>query len=215
MTLLITGFDAFGGWSANPTAQVASAVASALGLPHAVLPVDLVEAPRALEALCARHRPAASLHLGLSGSAPAVQLERAALNVADFDLADASGRRPRSEPLVPGAPDGLMTRVDLHRLRAAVPGTVVSNSAGTYVCNALYFHALLASQGRALFVHLPPTPGLRGPASGPGRATSGPGVAPAGSRDPGDDGPSMDLGQQVRAIEAIARYLLATLEPAP
>lgn len=200
MTLLITGFEAFGGWSANPTAELAPAVAQRFGLPHAVLAVDLEEAPRALQALREQHRPALSLHLGLSGQATAVTLERAALNVVDFRIADVAGRQPRRGRIVQGGPDGLMTRVDLLSLQAAVEGTVISNSAGTYLCNALYYHALLESAGRALFVHVPPTPGLQAPSSGTEHDLPG--------------GSAMALSDQMRAVEAIARYLLATLEPA-
>lgn len=201
MTLLITGFEAFGGWSLNPTESVAPAVAKALGLPHAILPVDLRDAPARLRALRDRHRPRMTLHLGLSGRASAVQLERAALNVADFRIPDAGGRQPRGDRLVDDAPDGLLTRVDLHALAEVVEGSVISNSAGTYLCNALYFHGLLAGEGNALFVHLPPTPEAKAP--------------PAQTEHGSIGATRMPLQRQIQAIDAVARYLLATLESTP
>ncbi len=198
--LLITGFEAFGGWSFNPTAELAPAVGAALAVPWTVLPVDLVEAPRILNELCSKHRPDWTLHLGLSGRAQTIELERAALNVADFRIPDAAGRQPRGDRLVSGAPDGLMTCADLYGLRDALPGAVISNTAGTYLCNALYFHGLLTSQGRALFVHVPPTPGMEAPSSTTEHASSG--------------GVRVPLRDLERAITAIARYLRATPESA-
>ena len=196
--LLITGFQAFGGWAYNPTAIVAPAVAASLGIPHAILPVVMEAAPAALAAARAAHRPAFTLHLGLSGRAPLLQLERVAVNIADFRIPDAAGRQPRAQRLVDGAPDGLMTGIDLHDLASSVPGTAISNSAGTFLCNALYFHALLASARRSLFVHVPPTPDLRPPAS---RTEDGLPVLHG-----------VPLEVQITAVESIARYLLARLE---
>ncbi len=198
--LLITGFEPFGGWQSNPTQIIAPAVADALGLPHLVLPVDLIDAPRALARACVQHRPMFTLHLGLSGRATSIQLERVAINVADFRIADAAGRQPRADRLVEDAPDGLLSRVDLHALRDACPQAEISNTAGTYLCNALYFHALLRSQGRSLFVHVPPTPGMQ--------------AAAASTEHGAPAAPGMPIEQQIQAVEAIARYLLGSLETA-
>jgi pyroglutamyl-peptidase len=196
MTLLITGFEPFGGWSENPTAAIAPAVGEALGQPWAILPVDLDEAPRRLRELRERHRPKLTLHLGLSGRATGLELERAALNVADFRIPDAVGRQPFGTPLIEGAPDGLMTRLDLYGVRDAVDGAVISNSAGTYLCNALYYFALHLSGGRSLFIHVPPTPGM---------------VADADRTEHGRIAPgSLPLEAQIQAVEAAALYLLAT-----
>ncbi len=192
--LLVTGFEAFGGWPSNPTAELAPAVAEALGLPWIVLPVDLVEAPRALEAACARWSPAFTLHLGLSGRATAVQLERRAVNVAEFRIPDAAGRQPRGAALVTAAPPSLETRADLDAL-AAASGAALSESAGTYLCNALYFHALLRSGGNSLFVHVPPTPGLR--------------AVGEGTEHGGGGSPGLPMAALRTAVAAIARGLLA------
>ncbi len=210
MKLLITAFEPFGPWLVNPTAQVARAAARELGdgVSIRVLPVDVIEAPARLrEALT--ERPDAVLSLGLSGRARAVALERVAVNLADFAIPDNAGNQPRSERLIADAPDAWLCGVDLHPLRENLLALDVpvelSLSAGSYVCNAVYFQLLSACRplGRpALFVHLPPLPGqaARAQVQGPGESRI-------------DASAGLDEAVQVRAVVAAARYLLGACAP--
>lgn len=198
--LLVTGFERFGSWPINPTASVAAAVAEALGARAAVLPVTLADAPAALAA--ALDGIDALLCLGLHGSSRAARVERAALNVADFSIPDNAGHRAAAETLVPGAPDGLLSPVPVRAVAEAIAGegipAEVSDSAGTYLCNAVYFHGLLALRGRpVLFLHVPPTPELVRAADGVAGADGG------AARVPG-----MPLEQQVRAAQIAASFLM-------
>ncbi len=168
--IVLTAFEPFGAWETNSTISVVAEASRRLrergrAVRSRVLPVDLDEAAPALQQALAGPGPSAVVCCGLSGRARSVHVERVALNVADFRIPDASGRRPRGEPVVPGAPEAILTAVPVHRVVERLRGegiqAQVSNSAGTYLCNAVYFHALRATRPRgipALFVHLPPLP---------------------------------------------------------
>jgi pyroglutamyl-peptidase len=100
--------------------------------------------------------------VGLATRTDAVRLERVAINVADARIPDNAGHTPDDEPLAAAAPaahfTGLPVKAVLAALRAAgIPG-IVSNTAGTFVCNAL-FYALRETYGDGVtgFVHVPRT----------------------------------------------------------
>ena len=207
MSLLLTAFEPFGPWAVNPTERVARAAAQTLDAQVLVLPVDLARAPALLTAALL-DPPSAVLSLGLSGRARGVTLERQAHNLADFPLPDNAGHQPRGEPLLPDGPELQRCSLDLDELRAELQAldlpVELSSDAGRYVCNAVYFHLLLrctAARRPALFVHLPPLPGMaRAAARGGGEGR----VDPAAS---------LAEAAQVRAVSAAARYLLRACAP--
>lgn len=221
MSLLVTSFEAFGAWDHNPTVDVAAGVVAAIpGARTVTLPVDLAVAPNLLRGHLADAR--AVLLLGLHGRARAVRVERVALNVADFRLADNAGRTVRSAPLVPGAPDAFLTTVDVRALvdairQVGVPADV-SNSAGTYLCNAAYYAALRADPRRpCLFLHLPPLPGTAADAAArlvamrdAGEVPAGPPAHLSGEEGGIDPDAGLALDAQISAAVLAARTLLAS-----
>ena len=225
MTLLVTAFERFGPWERNSTVDVAERVAAELPSVTALtLPVDLGRAPALLRAAIAHTDPDAVLCLGLHGRARAIRVERAALNLADFSITDNAGRAARSEPVVAGSPDGRLTGVHVRGLVEAmradgVPADV-SNSAGTYLCNAVYFVALDALHGATpavpcVFLHLPPLPGAAKVAAQRfeeqrARGEGPPRVAPhlTGEQGGVDATAELSLDQQVRGALIAARALL-------
>ena len=213
---LLLAFGPFGAWERNSTEIVSERAAERLRAGGArVVRRVLRAAVGALEesleaAFLEAGRPAAVLACGLSGRARKVQVERVALNCADFRIPDVDGAQPRGLPLRPGEPDAWMTRSDVHAAVAAIEArgvaAQVSNSAGTFLCNATYFGVLRRSvpaQIPALFLHLPPLPGEAAAAVARGAA--------AGDPDPADPDAAMPLEQQVAAVEAAALLLLGHL----
>ena len=111
-----------------------------------------------------RERPDVAVLFGLAASTPTIRLERVALNLDDTALADNSGRRRDGVAILPGAPLARQTNLPVTTLRDTLApqgfNVVVSNHAGAYVCNHVYYAALhhIAATGlpcQALFVHLP------------------------------------------------------------
>jgi pyroglutamyl-peptidase len=170
MTILVTGFDRFGELPFNPTQALVEQLAreppetNGVALSCRVLPTEFDAAARTIETLIRDVRPAVVLGFGVSIRRDNICLERFALNLDDAAIADNAGCIRRGVEIEPGAPAALKTNVDI----AAVLGRLgeegvpaeISNHAGTFVCNHVYYRALrtLATERlrtRCLFVHVP------------------------------------------------------------
>lgn len=164
-TVLLTGFEPFGGDVANPSGAAVGMVAERWSGPEvlitAVLPVTFAGAAERLRALIAEHRPDVVIATGLAGGRAAIGVERVAVNLIDARIPDNAGEQPVDVPSVPGAPSAhfatLPVKAIAQRISAAGIPAEVSYSAGTFVCNHVFFTALetTASRTRAGFVHVP------------------------------------------------------------
>lgn len=166
--VLVTGFDPFGGEQLNPSWEICRQLA---GTTIGGLPVEACKVPcefrRAIETVTAaieRHRPALVICLGQAGGRAQMSVERVAINVDDARIADNSGAHPIDEPIAIEGPAAYFATVPVkamaRAMRAAHVPALVSNTAGTYVCNHLMYGVLhfLAASGnpaRAGFVHVP------------------------------------------------------------
>ncbi len=168
--VLLTGFDAFGDESINPSWEAASALHGTRIAGHRViarqLPTSFARAPRVLRAALRELDPAAVICVGQAGGRAQISLERVAINVCDARIADNDGAWPREQPVIAGGPDAYFSRLPLQAclstLHAAAIPAEISNSAGTYVCNQVMYvllHALRARRAmHAGFVHIPFVP---------------------------------------------------------
>lgn len=168
--VLLTGFEPFGGESINPSWQVAQALHGQVigGWPvvAAQLPCVFATAPRALQAALRRHRPRAVLCLGLAGSRSAISFERVAINWVDARIPDNAGAQPVDQPVQSHGPaahfTGLPIKALAWRLQQAGLPAELSFSAGSFVCNQVFYALMQALRRRpgvpGGFVHLPPLP---------------------------------------------------------
>ena len=164
--VLITGFEPFGGDTRNVSGQVALALNGARVDGHVVhgrvLPCAFEAAPAALQRAIDACRPALVLCLGLAASRRGFTPERVAINLVDARIADNLGARPVDEPVRGGAPAAVFTRLPVKAMTAALQAAgfeaAVSYSAGTFVCNQVFFALCdgLAAAGpvRGGFMHL-------------------------------------------------------------
>ncbi|MGO1695817.1 MAG: pyroglutamyl-peptidase I [Arthrobacter sp.] len=167
--ILLTGFEPFGGDPLNPSGDASRRAAELLsesGHPATAveLPCVFSEAAGVLRRALQDHRPELVVCTGLNAAAGAVMLERVALNVIDARIPDNAGEQPVDVPVVPGAPAAYCTTLPLKRALAAlqregIPAQV-SQSAGTFVCNQIFYTLMheLAASGQARrggFVHVP------------------------------------------------------------
>ncbi|MFY9512832.1 MAG: pyroglutamyl-peptidase I [Rubrivivax sp.] len=168
--VLVTGFEAFGGETLNPSWRVAEAVHGAriAGVPVLALQLPCVfgSALRVLQAALAQHRPQLVLALGQAAGRSDFSVERIAINVDDARIADNAGAQPVDLPVVAGGPAAYFSTLPIKAIVAALreagcPASV-SQSAGTFVCNHVFYglmHSLQAWPGtRGGFVHLPLLP---------------------------------------------------------
>jgi pyroglutamyl-peptidase len=128
----------------------------------AVLPVSRTATPERLKALIDETSPALILCLGLAAGRPGLSVERVAVNVQDFPIADNDGNTPAGDPIDADGPYGLPATIDIQAVRAAwrehgIPG-YVSNTAGTYLCNMAMYTALTLTAADGIpagFIHVP------------------------------------------------------------
>lgn len=164
--VLVTGFEPFGGDARNVSGNVARLLDGASVAGHevrgVVLPCAFASAPAALRAAIDACQPALVLCLGLAASRRGFTPERVAINLVDARIADNLGARPVDEPVLAGAPAAVFTRLPVKAMVAALQAAgleaAVSYSAGTFVCNQVFF-ALCDGLGaagpvRGGFMHL-------------------------------------------------------------
>jgi pyroglutamyl-peptidase len=184
-TILVTGFEPFGGEAVNASWEAArkldgwrlgefAAVARLLPCAYDASVKELI---RAIETL----KPEAILMTGQAARRAVVCVERFARNLDDAAAPDNLGHLRKAVAISEGAPERLEAAAPVKAIagairEAGIPARV-SRSAGGFVCNHLYFGALqyLRDTGRAtpaVFVHLPATPGQTPPASSARRLAS-------------------------------------------
>jgi pyroglutamyl-peptidase len=108
--------------------------------------------------------PVLVIAIGQADGRTEITPERVAINVDDYRIADNAGNQPNQEPVVPGGPVGYWSTLPVKAMVAAlkaqgIPASV-SSSAGTFVCNHLFYglmHFLAAEGGqrRGGFIHVP------------------------------------------------------------
>ena len=173
MTVLLTGFEPFDGHPVNASWLAVQAVARAWrgsDLLTVELPVSFGRAPQVLWDRLQAVLPDVVVCVGEAAGRSHVGIERVAVNIADAELADNDGARPVDAPVVLGGPVGYLTGLPLRACLAAAKGTGVpteiSDTAGTYVCNATFYALMDALTGmpgvRGGFVHVPRTPDQAG-----------------------------------------------------
>jgi pyroglutamyl-peptidase len=166
-SILLTGFEPFGGETINPSWQVAQALDGERLAGAAVravqLPCVFGAARAALDAALAEVRPTLVLALGQAGGRGGFTVERVAINVDDGRIPDNAGQQPIDEPVVRGGPAAYFATLPIKAVVAALQRAgwpaAVSQTAGTYVCNHVFYglmHSLRRRRGvRAGFMHLP------------------------------------------------------------
>jgi pyroglutamyl-peptidase len=171
MKVLLTGFEPFGGSQVNPSAQVVRTLAHdgipGVALHSAILPVDRQGGPATLlNAVRALH-PDAILCLGEATRRMAISIERVAINLLDYRMADNAGHQAIDEPIVPDGPAAyfvtLPVRAMLEAVHAAGIPAELSLSAGAFLCNQVTYELLHYLTTHQLdipagFVHLPALP---------------------------------------------------------
>lgn len=201
LRILLTGFEPFAGDSVNPSwmvaqqlsrASIAGAQVQAVQLP-CVFGISVQVLAQAL----AHHQPDVVLALGLAQGREGISIERVAINVDDARIPDNAGQQPIDTPVVPGGPAAHFSTLPIKRLaqglqQAGHPAHI-SQTAGTFVCNHVFYalqhqlHGLRAISG---FIHLPALPEQ---------------AARAGRPTP----PSMALADQVAAVRCLLQLCVA------
>ncbi|HVZ45985.1 MAG TPA: pyroglutamyl-peptidase I [Ramlibacter sp.] len=145
--VLVTGFDPFGGQSVNPSWQAVQALHGTHILGHpligAQLPTTFAGSVQALRESLRQHRPTLVLCTGQAGGRARLSLERVAINVDDARIPDNAGAQPVDAPVIDGAPAAYFTTLPIKAMLAALTHAgieaEVSQTAGTFVCNHVFY----------------------------------------------------------------------------
>lgn len=172
MNVLLTGFEPFDGQTLNPSWEAARAL-DGWRCEGAVVRSRRIccvfgAALRELDAAIDELQPQLVLAIGQAGGRSEISLERVAINVDDGRICDNAGCQPIDVPVVAGAPaayfSSLPIKAMVRDLRAAGVPAAVSNTAGTFVCNHLFFGLMHRMATRAVpvlrggFIHIPYLP---------------------------------------------------------
>jgi pyroglutamyl-peptidase len=166
--LLLTAFGPFAGEPINPSLEAARQMEkvefSEAVIHVAELPVDRFRAVEMSLELIRSSRPDIVIMLGEAGGRYRVNPERVAINIDDFRIADNAGNQPKDEPIIDGGPVAYFSTLPIRAItdriiKAHIPAAI-SNSAGSHLCNRLFFsvmHAIKVEDWatKAGFIHLP------------------------------------------------------------
>lgn len=171
-TVLLTGFEPFDNEPINPSWEAVRAldgerVGDAVIVARQ-LPCVFGAAIDAMAALVDELRPAVAIAVGQAGGRAEMSVERVAINVDDARIADNAGRQPVDEAIAEGGPAAyfatLPIKAMVRDMRAAGIPASVSQTAGTFVCNHVFYGLMhtLAKRGdgatRGGFIHIPYLP---------------------------------------------------------
>ena len=167
--ILITGFVPFGNQKINPSQILIEHLKNDSRFQSycefLLLPVDYDLAAQALCAKLKSQKWAGWIGFGQAGGRNKISLERVALNWKERDFNQASDQIPA--PLITGAETAFINPMNLAKILAELKKnqipSEISFSAGTYICNCVYFFANktfqdLTSKSFSLFVHIPYLP---------------------------------------------------------
>jgi pyroglutamyl-peptidase len=166
--LLLTAFEPFASEIVNPSLEVARDIGS---MHFANAQVEVVELPvarfQATDIAINRIRiaePDVVLMLGEAGRRSRVTPERVAINMDDFHIPDDAGNQPQGEPIIEDGPVGYFSTLPISTIvtqlkKAHIPATI-SNTAGLYLCNRLFYSVMHCIAVESLpiqagFMHLP------------------------------------------------------------
>lgn len=165
--ILLTGFEPFDGEPVNPSLEAVKALhgetIEGCEVIGQGLPVTFGESKEVLDNRINEVAPDLVICVGQAGGRSAISVERVAINVNDGRIPDNNGYQPIDEPVNPDGPVAYWSQLPIkaivkHIRDAGIPAEV-SQTAGTYVCNHI-FYALMdilskKTHIRGGFIHIP------------------------------------------------------------
>lgn len=169
--ILLTGFEPFDGQSINPSEEIAREINDATIARHkvvgALLPCVFGAAIKELKHQIKLHSPDIVICLGQAGGRAEITPERVAINIDDARIPDNAGQQPVDKPIVKDGPAAYFSTLPIKAIvqelrKHSIPATV-SQTAGTFVCNHVFYGlmhelALHRSEVRGGFIHVPFVP---------------------------------------------------------
>ncbi|MDQ2819807.1 MAG: pyroglutamyl-peptidase I [Pseudomonadota bacterium] len=168
-TVLLTGFEPFNGATINPAWEAVRALDRWEGDGFRVvtcqLPCVFGLSTRLLLDAIEETRPDVVMAVGQAGGRADITVERIAINIDDAPITDNDGWQPRDATIVSSGPAAYFATLPIKAMVQAIRqrgiNASVSQTAGTFVCNHVFYglmhftHALPLQAG---FIHVPYLP---------------------------------------------------------
>ena len=170
MKVLVTGFDPFGGEPINPAWEAVKAMKDTIAGAEIVkmqIPTVVGKSIEKIHQKMKELQPDLVISVGQAGGRFGVAPERVAINVTDARIPDNEGNQPIDEPIFPDGPAAYFSNLPVKAMVQAIKDagypSVLSNSAGTYICNhvmygILYYIEKEFPNVRGGFIHVPYAP---------------------------------------------------------
>ena len=169
--VLLTGFDPFGGEQINPAWEAVQQCYK-LDIPNVEviikqIPTVFHRSLEVLESSMAEVQPDVVICVGQAGGRADVTVERLAINVDDARIPDNEGNQPIDQPIIEEGPVAYWSTLPIKAIvkevrLAGIPASV-SQTAGTFVCNHLFYglaHLIATrfTRTKGGFIHIPYLP---------------------------------------------------------
>lgn len=167
MKILVTGFDPFGSDKINPAIEAVKRLPDTIKGAKIIkleIPTVFNKSAQVVHQAIVKEQPDYVLNVGQAGGRSALTPERVAININDGRIPDNDGYQPLDEPIQPDGDTAYFTQLPIKAMakaiRAAGLPAIVSNTAGTYVCNHIfyqvqYMRAKEFPKLKAGFIHIP------------------------------------------------------------
>ncbi|NML62640.1 pyroglutamyl-peptidase I [Massilia sp. RP-1-19] len=168
-TVLLTGFEPFNKETINPAWEAVRALAGWEGEGFVVevlqLPCVFGHAQEVLKDAIASLQPDVVIAVGQAGGRVDMSVERVAINVDDAPIPDNAKKQLVDKPIVADGPAAYFSTLPIkaivRALRDAGLPASVSQTAGTFVCNHVFYGLMHHTEGsgiKAGFIHIPYLP---------------------------------------------------------
>jgi len=147
-TVLLTGFEPFDQDSVNPSWEAARRldgfkIDEQVTIVARRLPCAFTTAGECLVKLIEELRPAMVIATGLATGRSEISIERVAININDARIPDNLGEQPVDTAVVAGGPAAYFSTLPIKAMVRAVReagiAASVSQTAGTFVCNQVFY----------------------------------------------------------------------------
>jgi pyroglutamyl-peptidase len=160
VTVLVTGFEPFGGSTVNPSRQLVEALDGDVA--KAVLPVSYARAASALREAIAEHEPDVVICFGQADGRTGISIERFAHNLDEATTTDNEEAPGSGAPIDPDGPVAYPSSLPVDDIVAALREDGIpaapSRDAGGFLCNHVFYVLMRTLEdrgGRGGFVHVP------------------------------------------------------------
>ena len=167
MKVLVTGFDPFGGESINPAWEAVKVIKDEIAGAEVIkmqIPTVVGKSIAKIHEKMIEINPDIVIAVGQAGGRFGVTPERVAINVTDARIPDNEGNQPIDEPIFADGDAAYFSNLPVKAMVQAIKDagypSVLSNTAGTYICNHVMYGVLYYIQkefpnARGGFIHVP------------------------------------------------------------